>query len=294
VATFHYQSLGGLHLVYEAWGPIGAPSVVLLHGFLDHGLAFAPVARALADRYRLLAPDQRGHGRSGWIGSGGYYHFPDYVLDLDRFFEHAGLDKVALIGHSMGATVAAYFAGAFPERVASLVLIDSLGPPELRPAEVPGRLRQWIGEVRRRESTPVRPLSDLDEAARRLRVLAPKASDAVIAELALAGTSTSVQGGTAWRYDPLHRTTAPTPFDTARYCAFLSRIRCPTLVVWSASSPFRWPDVDARTAHLIDHEVVTVDGCGHNLHHEVPERLAAILGGFLDRRYHPGVVGSPE
>ena len=103
--------------------------LLLLHGFLDHGRSFGRVARALAQRYRVVAPDHRGHGLSGHVGAGGYYHFPDYVRDLHALYEPLEIERAAICGHSMGASIAVYFAGAFPERVAALALLDGVGPP---------------------------------------------------------------------------------------------------------------------------------------------------------------------
>ena len=84
------------------WGGRG-PTVLLLHGFLEHAHAWDFVAPRLVDAgFAVLALDWRGHGDTQWIGAGGYYHFPDYAADLDAIVRALGR-RVALIGHSMGA-----------------------------------------------------------------------------------------------------------------------------------------------------------------------------------------------
>ena len=100
------------------------PTVVLLHGFLEQSAAWDPVARSLGRR--VVAPNQRGHGRSGHVGDGGWYHFWDYVGDLDQLVEHIG-GPIDLVGHSMGGTVAALYAGTRPDMVRRLVLVEGLG-----------------------------------------------------------------------------------------------------------------------------------------------------------------------
>jgi len=56
---------------------------VLVHGFLDLGYTWHEVAATLATRAHVIAPDLRGHGDSDWLGAGGYYHFFDYIPELD-------------------------------------------------------------------------------------------------------------------------------------------------------------------------------------------------------------------
>ena len=98
----------------------GAP-VVLLHGSGPGVTAWANwrlVLPPLAERFRVIAPDARGHGRSAHVGAGGYYHFPDYVSDLDGLVTELGLHAPTVVGHSMGGTVSCWFAAARPSAAA--------------------------------------------------------------------------------------------------------------------------------------------------------------------------------
>ena len=90
----------------------------------------------------IVAPDCRGHGDSGWVGDGGYYHFPDYVLDLDSVIQALGVQSIKLIGHSMGGTISLLYTGAFPERVIKLALIEGVGPVGMNFADAPLRMAQ--------------------------------------------------------------------------------------------------------------------------------------------------------
>jgi hypothetical protein len=66
------------------WGPPNGPTLLIVHGILDHGAAWDAVARSLAARgYRVVAPDLRGHGRSAHLATGASYHLIDFVADLD-------------------------------------------------------------------------------------------------------------------------------------------------------------------------------------------------------------------
>lgn len=111
----------GLTLAYRDLG-IG-PSVVLLHGLADHSLVWQPLAESLADRYRCVAPDLRGHGDSSKPPASAY----DSRLiasDLESFCEKLQLGPVHVIAHSWAAKVALLWAQQRPQRLHSLILLD--------------------------------------------------------------------------------------------------------------------------------------------------------------------------
>ncbi|WP_328972642.1 alpha/beta fold hydrolase [Streptomyces sp. NBC_00239] len=128
--------VGGIRLAYQVSGPPEAPPLVLLHALGEGAADWDVVAPVLARSWRVHALDLRGHGRSDWPG--------DYSLQLMRddvlgFLDALALDRVDLMGHSMGGIVAYLFAGEYPRRVDRLVLEDV---PVPRPRE---------------QSTPIRP-----------------------------------------------------------------------------------------------------------------------------------------
>jgi pimeloyl-ACP methyl ester carboxylesterase len=264
--------------VCEWGGDRGGTPVVVLHGFLEQGAAWDAVAGRLGRR--VVAPDQRGHGRSGHVGTGAGYPFWDYVGDLDGLVEHLG-GVVDLVGHSMGGTVAALFAGARPESVRRLVLVEGLGPPDAT-AEAVERGRAFLASLR----DPPRhgAVASVDEAAERIRRGVPSLSIAEARALA-ERTLRSEDGGFRWTWDASHRGRSPVPFQTVLFGAFLTEIRCPVLLIDGENSMFRIkPDLAERRAKVPHAVHVGIPGAGHLVHHDAPEALAAAITSFLEAR----------
>ncbi|MEV4759890.1 alpha/beta hydrolase [Micromonospora sp. NPDC049559] len=125
---------GGVRLSCEVTGDPVAPPVVLLHGLGSDGSSWHAVAAALADRWRVYVPDQRGHGRSDRPGE---YSFELLRDDLLGLLDALGLARAALVGHSMGGVAAYLLAQDHPERVERLVLVETPPPvPRGRPEPV--------------------------------------------------------------------------------------------------------------------------------------------------------------
>jgi lipase len=116
---------GDLHVARTDVPPQDADVVVLaIHGISSSHMVWRPTVRELADRVRacVVAPDLRGRGRSASLP--GPYGFDAHVADLLAALDDAGVERAALVGHSMGAYLATAVAAAYPERVSSVVLLD--------------------------------------------------------------------------------------------------------------------------------------------------------------------------
>ena len=254
--------------------------VVLCHGFLDIAWSFDALARDLVGKGRGVASfDWRGHGQTEWVGAGGYYHFPDYVLDLDELLPQLSEDPVHLVGHSMGGSASVMYAAARPERVRSLALIEGLGPPEMGPRNPAARLRAWLDGVARVRSKPRQPFDDEREAWMRMRVKNPKLPEALGLFLARKSTKT-VEGGMQWTFDPLHKTWSPRPFKADSFGELLEAISAPTLVV-AGERGFRLQDEQDRIAKIKRHRFVEIPDVGHMIHWFEPHRLASELDRFF-------------
>jgi pimeloyl-ACP methyl ester carboxylesterase len=265
------------HVVEWSADAPGDLTFVLVHGFTDLGSTWREVAERLAPRGHVIAPDLRGHGDSDWIGAGGYYHFMDYVADLDDVIAQLARRRVVLVGHSMGGSVCSYWAGTRPERPAALMLIEGLGPPDMSDADGPSRTAAWIDGWRMAGSA-TRPMPSIDEAVRRLRKNDERLSDAQARWFAEIGTR-AVDGGVAWKHDPLHRTLGPFPFRLTVAIRYWQRIACPVVIVDGADSRLTLPaaELERRRAHFASHRHVVVAGAGHAVPRHQPARVAELI-----------------
>lgn len=283
----------GLELHVLTWEPSGvaprthAPTCVLLHGYMDSAASFDEIAPGLARAgFRVIAPDQRGFGESARVPDGGYYHFPDYVFDVADLVDAVSPDApVFLVGHSMGGSVAALYAGTLPERVARLALLEGVGPPDFPDEIAPDRTRAWIDGVRKAREREEKPIT-LEVATRRLASNHPYVDRALLARRAEQLTRPVVdETGAelrAWRFDPRHRTTSPYAFSVARWRAHAARISAPTLVVGGGSTGFHPPDEAERVATIARARIVELPGAGHMMHWTQPAALVRELLAFAE------------
>ena len=140
-----FRSRDGLQLHYRDYaGAPDATPVLCLHGLTRNGGDFAPVAAQLAGRRRVIAPDQRGRGRSQYDPQWLNYHPLTYVDDMWLLLQYLSIDRVVAIGTSMGGLMAMLMAAARPSLFAGIVLND-IGP-ELDPVGA-ARIREYAGRL---------------------------------------------------------------------------------------------------------------------------------------------------
>ncbi len=140
---------GDLTLHYVQWGEQGPP-IICVHGTTANAFCFQALADNLAADHRVFAYDQRGRGDSDKPERG--YSVPLYAADLAELIDELKLDRPVVVGHSLGGTVALYFAAHYPEKLSKLVLIDAgASPPWKTIEETPA----WLTASISRLGTPV-------------------------------------------------------------------------------------------------------------------------------------------
>ncbi|WP_108470572.1 alpha/beta fold hydrolase [Rhodanobacter thiooxydans] len=266
-------ALPHLPLAAQVWGDEKLPPLLALHGWLDNAGSFARLAPLLATRWQVIALDLPGHGHSGHPAAGASYHYVDYVQAVLAAADVLQLDRYTLLGHSLGAGIAALVATAAPERIERLLLIEGLGPLGDDGSHTLQRFRDALtphGASRK----PLRIFRDVAQAvaARSMASGLPAELAQPIVERGLAETD----GGWRWRSDP--RLTRPSAVRLAetQVHALLRGITAPTaLLLAQPATPYLpGAPMQARAECVANIRVSHLDG-GHHLHLEHPAEVAA-------------------
>ena len=122
----HVRLPNGIRLAYVELGDPAGPPLLLLHGYTDSGRVWTVLAPQLSD-HRIIIPDQRGHGASDAPRC--CYAMSDFAEDARLLMDSLGIERAAVVGHSMGSMVAQVLAAEHPERVERLVLVGSTALP---------------------------------------------------------------------------------------------------------------------------------------------------------------------
>lgn len=280
-----FLDVRGLRYHLREWGDARAPTLFLLHGWMDVSASFQFLVDELQADWHVIAPDWRGFGRTDWAGTDAYW-FPDYLADLDAILRACAPDgAVTLIGHSMGGNVACHYAGVRPARVARLIALDAFGLADSEPAQSPTRLEKWLDELVRPVSFRAYP--DAAALAARLREQNPRLSLEKACYLAAHLGEPDGQGGIRLAGDPAHRRVNAVLYRRAEALAAWRRVTAPTLWIEPAEPELRRrmgvsdaAHAEARAAFGHFREVGVADS-GHNLHHDQPRIVAGIIEEFL-------------
>lgn len=263
------------------------PAVLFIHGILGSQRQWTHLVDKLDDDHRVLIPDLFGHGESA--KPMGDYSLGAHAATLRDLLDHVGIEKVSLVGHSLGGGIAMQFYYLFPERVDRLVLVASGGLGRevnlvLRSATLPGA-EQVLGVL---ASTQVltrvealgrgaskagwRPGSDLNAIWRGFRSLGDRESRRAFlattrAVIDIGGQSISAHGHLE------------------------SVVPVPTLIVWGSKDRMipAWHAINAQRA-VPDCRVELFEGAGHFPHLDDPDRFAGVLRTFISS----GVVDDPR
>lgn len=275
-----YQSQD-LRLHYADWGNSDAPPLVLVHGGRDHCRSWDVLARALCSDFHVIAPDLRGHGDSNWA-KGSSYSVSDYVYDLKRLMHSAKLRKPIIVGHSMGGLIALMVAGAFPDEVSRLAILDGVTVwPGMPRAPIYELITEWVVQLDKIAQHHRRTFFTVAEAAKKISSHNKRLKPDQALHLATYGVRQNADGTYSWKYDEYQQARAPYRLSYDDYAALFARITCPTLLLRGSESFLQDPQATDAIADLPRAQLVTIAGAGHWLQHDMPDKLLTILRQFI-------------
>lgn len=262
-----------LRFHYLEWGDPEAQSLLLLHGSNQSAHSFDLVSLHLADRFHVYALDQRGHGDSEWAKDSNYSS-EAMGLDAAAFIDAMGLDRLIVVGHSMGGQNAMRLALSHPDRVQKLVLVD-IGP----------EVSQEGAKVIRRFVTDTREFDDIDHFVSRVQQYDPYRSREHIERTVRYNLLQRADGKFISKHDhgPRLKATGEQRRQGDRFTLDdVSDLPMPLLVIRGADSAIFTAEAAERFVRAVpDGRLVTVPEAGHNVHGQNTPGFLAALTPFI-------------
>jgi pimeloyl-ACP methyl ester carboxylesterase len=250
----------GVSLAYAEQGDCSGPALLFLHAWGESLRCFDRLLPLLPSSFRLLAIDQRGHGRADKPADG--YDLQSLCADVEGFMDAVGLSSVVLVGSSSGGYVAQQVAVRIPSRVSALVLIGS--PRSLRG-------RPEFAEEVDLLTDPIDP-----DWARAFVAGFPLCHDVPGWYFADRVRDAALIPADVWRASIAGLTTSPAPTDTGA-------ISTPTLILWGDHDGLlALHDQETLTTAIPASRFVVYEDVGHLVLWEQPERVARDIATFIE------------
>lgn len=260
------------------WRQPDAPRVLCLHGWLDNAASFIPLAERLG-HLDLVALDLPGHGHSEHRHPTTRYHFMDYLFDVDAALDALEWSDCHLLGHSLGAAIAAVYSAGAPERVRSIVLLDSLGPVSVTAEGTTDRLRRSLVKNRLGASR-IRRFESIDQMVLARRAVSGLSKTA--ARLICDRAARQVNGQYEWRSDPALNWVSSIIMTDEQALELLEHVCAPTLT-FTATEESPWSTrakLEERKQAISHGRHVTLQG-HHHFHMDAPGEIAETIEDFI-------------
>lgn len=266
--------------------------ILCLHGWLDNAGSFLPLIpffqKNLPDHY-IVAIDWPGHGNSTHKSLDAHYHFIDWVYDLLQLIEINQWKNINIVAHSMGGMVASAFAAAFPEKVKSLTLLDSIGFISADAEQTTKQLRDgMLSRLRNSNLNKVNGQekkknfhATIDSAVKaRVNVSDLNYDNAkLIVERGIVDEAT----GYRWRSDARLRNTSPYRLTLLQAQQIIRDIKCPVqLIHGSNGMDMVSLGKQAFGSLFANFSSFELEG-GHHIHMEQPETTVELVKQFLEQ-----------
>ncbi|MCP4005512.1 MAG: alpha/beta fold hydrolase [bacterium] len=265
----------GLEMAFRWYGPLEGRPFLLVHGFTGSSDDFSDHVEALAELGPTVLVDLRGHGDSTNLGEASAYSIDELVEDLAAALESLEIEKCDLLGHSMGGMATLHFALRYPEKLHSLVLMDTTDSPiDIVPPEQLEKLMSFV------EKAGSDGLLQVAAAPGRERAPAQLAyEDRVGSELARGRIEKKLRAMDPAAFIGFGRSLGNRVILRDR----LGEIECPTLVMVGVQDrPFIGPS-HAMVAGIRDAHLAEISDAAHSPQLENPDEWIAQIRAHLER-----------
>lgn len=291
ISRSDHVDIRGLRYHVREWGTAGAPQLFMLHGWMDASASFQFVVDALQRDWHVVAPDWRGCGLSDRPAGANGYRFIDLLADLDEIIEQRkSSPTINLVGHSMGANVACHYAGIRPALVRRLVSLEGFGPllrnGDEAPEAAPVRLAQWLDDMRNLQPFPrfATEGEGIAELCRKNPRLGESRARFLFSHWYMGGADGSFQR----LGDPAYKVREPGRYRPGEVDAVWAAVTAPVLYVSAhdatkSVAPSEAAKVEQfrlRLRAFKDFREEPVNESGHMIHHDQPEKAAALIDEF--------------
>ena len=276
-----WTEVGDLTMRYMDWGGDGPP-VMALHGLASSAHWYDLVSPYLRDRFRIIAPDQRGHGQTTQASSG--YDWETLAGDITHLMDHLGIEKASVFGHSWGGHVASNLAVRHPQRVSGVVLIDGgFQDGTTRPGAT------W--EAFRDRVRPRDVSGDREQFLDRLRVQLSDCWSEQLERIVLSMVYEDEEGHIQDILRPENHAQVTRQMWDEPASKVLPRLQKPTLVIPAEPRPeransefavMRREQVDMASRVIQDCRVRWIADTSHDIGYHQPQELARVITEFLD------------
>jgi N-formylmaleamate deformylase len=263
----HTIQANGINLHYYRSGG-DKPPLVLLHGFTDDGACWFPVTDSLAQDYDLIVPDVRGHGKSARIAGIGFSN-EALMEDAAALIQALGLNRPAVLGHSLGAFTGLMLAATHPERVGCLLLEDpplSLPPSPEQAAARGNGMRDWADNMRRMQTQSLEELA----AAEHLR--SPRWSDAELKVWAESKHQVDLD-------------VFGERLPRAEWQPLMQQVQCPLLLLYGDTSIVNESIAQEASGLWQNGQAVQIMDAGHCIRRDQPAEFLTAVRAFLREHY---------
>ncbi|MDY0249326.1 MAG: alpha/beta hydrolase [Pseudomonas sp.] len=266
-----------IDLAARVYGPEDGQPVLALHGWLDNAMTFDLLAPKLQG-LRIVAIDMAGHGHSGHRAPGAGYQLWDFALDALMATQQLGWERFSLLGHSLGGIISVLIAGAVPERVERVALIDGLVPDTGEADKAPQKLGEaLLAHINLAEKKKTIYPSVEQAVQVRMRGFMPVSQ--LASELLAQRGLSPVAGGYCWSTDS--RLTLPSPLrlTMAHAASFVHAVQCPMSMVLAEQGVLAVEPDFMKFLSTLSLDVQRLAG-GHHLHLDDEQGAQAVADCF--------------